>query len=217
MKEHFKVGICISILSFLFCATGVAQEVDNQLHSRFSTELSYKPFKKVSLDFIPEVRFEDGFSLDKYLVEVDLSYKVNSFISTSLLYRFVGDRNKDLEIDYKNMFGAYVVFKQDLNRFKGSLRLRYSCYYDEGSATDQTLRYKFQVKYNIKKCKITPLVVVEPFQSISSGQLEKMRYAAGLRYKLNKHNEVGFDYKLDYYMLEYTNRHIVNFVYKHAL
>lgn len=216
MKGHLKIGICCSILSILFCATSFAQEVDNELQPRLSTELSYKPLKRLTLELIPEVRMDDNFALDKYLIEADLSYKVNSFFSTSILYRFVGDRNKELEIDYKNMFGAYVVFKQDVNRFKGSLRLRYSFYYDDGAVSDQTMRYKFQVKYNIKKCKITPLVLVEPFQLLTTGQLEKMRYAAGVRYKINKNNEIGCDYKFDYYMLEYTNRHIINVLFKHS-
>lgn len=215
-RDFFKILICCAIPFLLLLSPSYGQEVDNIFQSRFSTELSYKPFKKVTLELIPEVRMDDSFTLDKYLIEADLSYKVNSFLSTSMLYRFVGNRDKELDIDYLNMIGAYVVLKQNLNRFKGSFRLRYSCYYDDGLTSLHFLRYKFQIKYNIKKCKITPLVVVEPFQSLSSGQLVKMRYAAGVRYKIDKNNAIGFDYKFDYYMLEYTNRHIVNLVYKHS-
>ena len=209
-----KIWVCFAAPFLFLLSPSYGQEVDNEFQSRFSTELSYKPFKKVTLEIIPELRMEDSFTLDKYLIESVLSYKVNSFLSTSVLYRFIGKQDKNLDIDYLNMFGAYFVLKQDINRFKASFRLRYSCYYDQGITNEHLFRYKFQIKYNIKKCKITPFVAVEPYQLLNSGELAKMRYAAGARYKINKKNSVGLDYKFDYYMLEYTNRHIVNVVYK---
>ncbi|WP_075590210.1 DUF2490 domain-containing protein [Labilibacter marinus] len=215
MKINIKP---ISLLFALFIFSGIAtkaQEVENEMQTRTSLKMSFKPAKKLKLSVTPELRFDDSFILDKSLIEGELEYKPLKFLSLGAAYRFVANQRENKDTEYLHRFAYSATAKKDFSHFETSFRLRYSNYADEDSGEGtEFMRYKIACKYDIPKCKITPFVSAEMFQDLDASALHKMRYAAGANYKLFKKNSIGVSYKLDYYSKEYRNKHIISLGYK---
>ncbi len=202
-------------LGFLFLIPAVnAQEVTNEQQTRTEFELVFKPFKKTKLSFIPQLRFDEDFSLDKYLVETELEYNAFKFLEFGATYRFEVNPRDTKSTEYQHRFSLDATAKNDFNRFEAAFRLRYSNYADDDITDNEFLRYKASLKYDIKKCKLTPMMAVEAFQQLDDGKLYKMRYTVGADYKLFKKNYIGLSYKFDYYKNEYKNKHIISLGYK---
>ena len=202
-------------LALLLLATTVkAQEVDNELQTRTQLELVYKPIKKLKLTVMPQLRFDENFSLDKYLFEAEAEYKLTKFLDVAATYRFVVNPRDTKDTEYFNRYGFSATAKKDFGNFEPAFRLRYSNYADDDVSDKSFIRYKASLKYDIPKCKLTPFVAAELFQQTDGGDLYKMRYSAGLDYKLFKKNYIGVSYKFDYYKTDYLNKHIISLGYK---
>ncbi len=191
-----------------------AQEIENQFQTRTELELTYKPIKKLKLSFIPQLRMDENFSLDKYLFEGAAEYKALKYLDFEAAYRFVVNPRDTKDTEYANRFAIGATVKKEFGRFEPAFRLQYTNDADDGGSAENFLRYKAKLKYDIAKCKITPYVAAEAFQQLDGSGLYKMRYSTGLDYKLFKNNYLGLSYKLDYYNKEYKNRHIVSLGYK---
>ncbi len=202
------------VMLLLVQRTGFAQEVEENFQTRASAELSFEPLKNIKFNVIPELRFDENFTLDKYLFEGEAVYKPVKFLSLGAAYRFEGNLREDKDTEYFNRFAFSATAKKDFNRFESSFRLRYTNDADDESDDEQFLRYKASLDYNIRGSKLTPNIGIEAFQSLSDADLYKMRYSAGVDYKLFKKNYIGLNYKFDYYKNEYKNNHILSIGYK---
>ncbi|MDA3930303.1 MAG: DUF2490 domain-containing protein [Prolixibacteraceae bacterium] len=191
-----------------------AQELENDFQSRTSVKLSYKPLKKVKLNFTPELRFNDNLKFDQYLFEGEIIYKPIKLISVGTSYRFTGNKTGSGDYENRNKYALFIEAEKKLKRFTPSLKMSYTNFAGDDDENSHFLRYKASVDYNICKSKFTPEISVEAFHNLSENELYKMRYSAGLNYKLFKNNSIVIDYKLDYYMQEYRNKHIVSIGYK---
>lgn len=191
-----------------------AQELDSDYQSRLSTTLRFDLTKDLKLNVTPELRFDDEFTLDKSLLETELEYKALKHLSLSTAYRFVINNraNKDTEYLHRIALGATV--KKKIMRFTPGFKLSYSNYADDDVSDKAFLRYKGFLKYDIPNCKLTPYASVEAYQELENYDLYKIRYQAGMDYKLKKNNYLGLSYKFDYYLKEYTNKHIISVAYK---
>ncbi len=213
MNRTNKVS-ALGLILLLLVSTLKAQEVDNELQTRTEVELSFKPIKKLKVTFMPQLRFDENFSLDKYLLETGAEYDLFKFLEVGATYRFIVNPRDTKDTEYLNRYGLSVTTKTELGRFEPSFRLSFTNYAEDDVDDKTFLRYKAGVKYDIPNCKLTPFVALEAFQELDEGDLYKMRYAAGIDYKLFKNNYLGLDYKLDYYQKEYTNMHIISLGYK---
>lgn len=206
------LGLFISFV-FLFMQLS-AQEIENDFQTRFDAKISYKPIKKVRINFTPEVRFNDLMEFDQYLFEGEVTYKPIKLIQVGTSYRYKSNKTGSGDYNSKNKYALFVEAEKKIKRFTPSLKLSYSNSADDDNNNSHFLRYKAGVDYNIKKSKITPSVSMEMFHDLGSNNLYKMRYTAGMDYKLFKNNSIGISYKLDYFMQEYRNKHIVSVGYK---
>ncbi|NQU53252.1 MAG: DUF2490 domain-containing protein [Bacteroidetes bacterium] len=213
IKSIEKISWIAMVLLFAFTTTK-AQELENEFQTRTELKLSYKPLKKLKLSFIPELRFDENFSLDKYLFEGGAEYKPVKFLELEATYRFVVNPRDIKDTEYFNRYAFSATAKKDFNRLESAFRLRYSNDADDDITDKEFLRYKARLKYDIANCKITPFVATEAFQQLDGGGLYKMRYSTGLDYKLFKKNYIGVSYRFDYYKNEYKNRHIISLGYK---
>lgn len=211
-KNKLKLLIGILLLSSLMIQ---AQDVVNEFQSRTAVGLTYSPIKKLKLNLTPELRFDENFSLDKYLLEAGASYKLSKLIALGANYRFVANPRETKETEYFSRYAIYATLKKNYGDFEPSLRLAYANYADnDDDETDNYLRFKASVKYDIPKCKINPVISAEAYQNLSVKELTKMRYSIGANYKLFKKNYISVKYKFDYYRTEYKNRHIISLEYK---
>lgn len=209
-----KRFFCLVALLFCLVPGAFAQETENEFQTRTLLDMSFKPVKKLKFTLSPELRFEDDFSLDKYLIEGELAYKAFKFLTLEARYGFVGNVRKEKDTEYFNRYAFSTTFKKEFGRFEPSVRFMYSNYADDDVDDKNFLRYKAKVKYDIPDCKITPYVAVQLFQDLDDGGLHKTRYALGADYKLFKKNYLGVSFKFDYYNTEYLNKHIISLGYK---
>ncbi len=211
-----KKKITISLLFISLLTMGYAQDVENEAQYRMGVELDFKIAKGLKLMVAPQLRFDNDFSVDRLQLETALRYKTFGFLYWEANYRRINKPQDDLSSEKFSKYGFSLSAKETYGRFTPALRLRYSNYADDDVDDKQFLRYKASVKYDIKKCKITPSLAIEAFQELNDYELYKMRYTAGADYKLMKNNYIGISYKLDYYKQEYRNRHIISLGYKYS-
>lgn len=212
-----KYPLTLLMLLFMSNTNLQAQDVENDIRYRTSFQLKLKPAKKLKLSFTPELRFGEDFSLSSYLVESELVYKPLKYLYLGANYRFTINPRDSKETEYLHRFGLSATVKKKIDRFTPALRVSYTNYADDDSDDDSDnnfMKYKLSLNYNIKKCKLTPSVGAELFQQLGSSGIYKMRYKAGLDYKLFKNNYLSINYKLDYYIKEYKNKHIISLGYK---
>lgn len=212
-----KKAKIIILLAALLASSVIlkAQNVVNEFQGRTAIQLEYSPIKHLKLNISPELRFDENFSLDKYHIEAAASYKLSKLFVVGANYRFIINPRETKETEYYSRYAFFAKLKKKLGDFEPSLRLAYSNYADEDDDNaDNYLRLKAAVEYDIPKCKFTPVISAEGFQNLTEKELSKMRYSAGVDYKLFKKNYIGVRYKLDYYRTEYKNRHIVSLEYK---
>ncbi|BAX81577.1 DUF2490 domain-containing protein [Labilibaculum antarcticum] len=207
-KTHYLILFLLIIAN-----TAIAQEVENDFQSRTSFTASTKLLKNLKLSISPEFRFDDSFSLDKYLLEGKLSYSLTDNLSLGTGYRFYANERESKSTEYDNRYSFNVKYEKSYLRFEPSLKISYTNDSDDDS-NGNLLRYKTELKYNIKKCKITPFAGLEAFQEVSGGDLSKMRYFLGADYKICKKNYIEASYKFDYFQNEFKNKHIVSLGYK---
>ncbi len=214
-KLIHKIAFVSLILLFTHSTIHAQEEVVNDFQNRMWVGLSYKPVKKLKFSLTPEIRYDEKFSINKFLIEGEAKYKVVKFLYVGGTYRFVINQRETKETQYLNCFGLYTIAKKDFKRFEPAFRILYSNYTDDEITNNTFLRYKASLEYNIADSKLFPFVAVEAFQQLGENNiLYKMRYAAGMGYKLNKKNYIGLSYKLDYFEYEYKNKHIVSLGYK---
>ncbi len=215
LKTKYVSVITLLALMLLVCNYAKAEDVDNEFQTRTSLKLSFKPLKKVKFNLSPELRFDDSFTLDKSLIEGEIEYKMFKFLNIGAAYRYIANQRENKDTEYFSRFSYSATAQKEFNRFETSFRLCYSDYADDDDDDSMDLmRYKLGAEYNIPKCKITPSLSTELFQDITGSSVYKMRYTVGADFKLFKKNYIGLSYKLDYYMQEYTNKHILDIGYK---
>lgn len=210
-----KIVCSIMLLSGILVTDQLsAQDIDNDFQTRTEFKLSLNPIKKVSLSFVPEIRWDENFSISKYHLESQASYKPIKGLSLSGSYRFIVNPRNTNATEFLHRFALDADYGRKVYRFEPSVRIKYTNYTEDASTGD-FFRYRAKVAYDIKGVKITPYLSAEGFHDITANELYKMRYSLGAFYKLNKHNSIKLGYALDYYMLEYLNKHIVNISYKY--
>lgn len=205
---------CIIPVVLLFLAPQLpAQEVENDFEYRTSVKMTFKPIKKLKLNFTPEVRLSDDFSIDRYMLETGAVFKAAKILYLGAGYRFVVNPRDEKDTEYLHRYEFTATVKKRIERFEPQFRLRYTNYADDDD-DDNYLRYKAAVGYDIKNCKLTPVLSAELFHKLSDNSLHKMRYKLGLDYKLFKKNYLGVSYRLDYYLQKEKNNHIFSIGYK---
>ncbi len=192
-----------------------AQEINNEVEYRSELDLNYKLSKKFKISFTPEIRFNESFNSDKYLFEGGLTFKPVKFLALEGTYRYVINPRTEKETEYYKRHALSAKAEKKLGRFNTGFRIRYTNDADDENTDEIFLRYKFSVEYNIPKCKLTPEIGTEAFHQLGNdGGMYKMRYSAGIDYKLFKNNYLGISYKFDYHYTEYLNKHIMSLGYK---
>jgi len=212
MKTYRKYQLLVVLLC-LGCMQAYAQDVENTFQTRTEFKLSYKLSDKWKIQAIPELRFDDTYSVDKYILELKTIYNPFKKLSLGASYRFIANTRETKDTEYLQRYAFDAKYDFKIDRWKPSVRLRYTNF-SEDNANGEFLRYKGGLEYNIKKCKLTPFGGVELFHELNDKELFKIRYSLGTDYKLNKKNSISLAYKLDYYMQKFENKHIMYVGYK---
>jgi len=217
MKQQapfLPLRLILLLLGTLLTEAAFSQTVSNDFQTRTEIKFSVEPLDKLTLNLNPEVRWDESFGVSKYMLQGGLSYKPFKGLTLGGAYRFVINPRESKATEYLRRFALYTSYKKKIERFEPSLRIKYTNY-TEDISLGEFLRYRAKLEYDIKSCKITPLISAEAFHNLSGNQIYKMRYALGAEYKLNKKSSLGLGYMLDYYMQDYRNKHIISLGYKY--
>ncbi|WP_185968928.1 DUF2490 domain-containing protein [Carboxylicivirga sp. M1479] len=215
MSKLNKYLIMVIVIGCMW-APLYAQDIDNTFQTRTEFKLSYKLSKKWKIQATPELRLDDSFSIDKYIIELKTIYNPFKKLALGASYRFVANTRETKPTEYIQRYAFDAKYNFKFDRWKPLLCLRYTNY-SEDDADGEFLRYKAGVEYNIRKCKLSPFAGAELFHEFNNQELFKVRYSLGSDYKLSKKHAISVAYKLDYYMQKFENKHILYFGYKFKL
>jgi hypothetical protein len=170
--------------------------------------------KQFSFSISPELRFQDQFNLDEYMIQGKLEYEPFRFLSVAGSYRLGKEIKKKDNLNY-NRFALDVQADHDIERFNASLRTRFTNSSD--SEQDEPGRYfrpRVKLDYNIKGNKITPFVSYELFHNLSEKELSKARFDIGFTRNINKLHRIGLYYRLQDYFSDKGSVHIAGLEYR---
>jgi len=184
---------------------------------KFGTWIELTFTKKFLKDFefsiIPEFRLQDDFTMDEYIFEGKLGYEPFKFLAVSAGYRYnTNVKNSGNEVTHSGVFD--ITGKTDFNRFKASLRARFTNDTDFGDPwTSYYFRPRAKLSYNIKGIKAEPYVSYEVYHSFRENTYYKGKFDIGFDRKFNKHHEVGLYYRLNDFYSDRNSIHILGINY----
>jgi hypothetical protein len=212
---HIWTGVLILVLLAGRKTQAQEQKIENDFQSRLEVEVNYKPLKRITLSITPEVRYTNNLLPDIYLINLGASCNILKYLNLETTYRFGMNPRENKSTQHIHRYSLGLKGKVKIERFTPSLRVRYTNDADDETTDEQFLRYKANLKYDIPNCKFSPKVASEAFQLLDdNGGLYKMRYTLGGSYKLMKNHYLKAAYKLDYFNMQYKNRHIFEIGYK---
>lgn len=176
----------------------------------WSAELEGELFDLVDFGINPELRFFDNSSrVDAFLTELDASVPLTKWLRTGGKYRFEYQVvNPDLPKRIHRL-NAYVELDEQVRRIEIEYRAMYQQEYENFNRSEDgdipliQHRHKISLAYDGKGWDLKPQISGEMFYTVyplDERYQQKLRLTAGLRYKVNKHIDLGLDYK---YQQEY--------------
>lgn len=116
-----------------------AQEVENTFQTRTEFKLSYKLSDKWKIMAIPELRFDDSYSIDKSILELKTVYSPIKRLSLGASYRFIANQRETKDTEYLQRYAFDASYKYKIDRWTPKLRIRYTNY-SEDNAQGEFLR-----------------------------------------------------------------------------
>jgi len=236
-----KILYIILLLNIFSLQNINAQDNDYGFWSslNFKKDISKKLSTSLSGEFRTRDKLN---SIDRYNAKVNLSYDVLPFLKASFDYKYIYKKELSEITKKNNYIPSYwspshsfrfsLQGKYEWNDFEFSLRERYQHNYQSSLSvekydletgerkdneyidadSDNLIRSRFKVEWNIKKKHYKPFVSYELFNKLSSLNLKKSRFKLGIEYKINKHNSFDFYYCNQNYK-DNLNEHILGVSY----
>jgi len=205
MNKHSFCILFLLLLSVISFPKAMGQQNDFQCWPFL--QLNLEVLKGLKVQVREEVRFRENSSLiSRQINEIGLSYRINKYIKTALIYRIEADWKNPDEYGWRNGVYADVSLGYETGRFSIGYRLRMqSAKVDLNDKQDQWFnglrnRHKVTVEYDIKGIPLVPFVEGEIFANLAGSNgssLSAYRAWAGINYTLNKRHEIGLKYGID--------------------
>jgi opacity protein-like surface antigen len=169
--------------------------------------LDYAISKKATLVFTQELRIKENYSrLNLLYSELGVDYSIHKLIKTSLVYRFTQKYLDENWFGYRHRFTWDLNFKYKFSRITLGYRNRIQTEYrnlkssDVGTVPEWYLRCRGSISYQLNK-KLSPYFNTEfRYQLRDARNIEsehtwhRVRYQAGLDYKVNNFSKLGIYY-----------------------
>ncbi len=204
----------VLIIIILCIGNSVIQAKTDKFGTWIELTFTKKFLKDFEFSFIPEIRLQDDFKVDVYILEGKFTYEAFPFLDLSTSYRY-NTNVKDKNNEVSNIILFDATGKTKYKRFAGSLRLRFTNDYDTSDIPWETFyfRPRAKLKYNIPKVKIDPYVSYEFFYSIKDKDFYKGRFDIGVSRDLSRHHEIGIYYRNQDYFSVRNSIHILGIDY----
>ncbi|MBN2743622.1 DUF2490 domain-containing protein [Breznakibacter xylanolyticus] len=189
MVMTIKTWTTIVILMMMMMPATWSQSADFGIWAGIDGEK--KLTKRLNAEMNLQARtYDNASSLALWLAETGLNWEANKYIDFSLMYRYIADHSDDDGVESKHRVYGDVKGQIEISRLKLSSRIRYQHQYNQTkqNGTKEKLRNKWELKYNIKECPLTPFASAEWFAPLGDARfdIEAWRYMAGVTWKINK-------------------------------
>ena len=207
--------LIIALLFFIGILSITAQ--NNEFETWLELEFTKTFLKKFEFSLIPEFRWHDDFTIDKYQFDGRLAYEPVKFIELAAAYRIKTNvKNKGDEVTHRLVLDAKI--SKDFNRIETSFRTRYTTYNNiDDDGKTRFIRPRLKVMYDIKGKKFTPFTSYELFHSLSTKELRKGRFDVGVSRKMGKLHRIGIYYRLQHYYIDQPSVNILGIDYRFKL
>lgn len=214
MSKRYIYILGIVGLTILY-GSSYGQDYTNELWTGVKIQKDFK--SGLSLNINPEYRFGVNKSFNETLLETGISYEPIKFFEFGVKYRITSITEDESGNEIENQFAYDLVGKYKYNRFKFKLRTRLTNFSDfdaDEYFLKPYLRYKLSADYNIQNSKFTPYASFEIFHQLEDAEINKLRFATGVEYKINKKNYISADYKYQPYLQKDLVKNIFSIQYK---
>lgn len=193
-------------LLFLFASvhfSTIAQVNDAGLWLSINAEKKITP--SLTLNLSEEFRFNENISeLGSFFSDAGISYKISKMFRASANYRLTNKRNLNNSYTMRHRFYVDLAARKKIKPVTFLLRTRLQSFSESFSTPDKDspeyyLREKLSLKFDLDK-KWAPYIYSEFYYSLNNPKgnyIDKMRYAAGLEYTVNRMHSFDF-----YYMIQ---------------
>lgn len=204
----------ILLAVILICSVLFVQGKTKKFGTWVELEVSKEFLKDFEFSLVPEVRFQDDYSVDEYMIDGVLSWEPVKFLKLATAYRVnTNVKKKANETSHRFAFDAQV--KKELGRVEASLRTRFTNYTDQSDDDPGNyFRPRLKLEYDIKGNKIRPFASFELFRNTTSKEFQKERFDIGFTRKLGKIHRVGLYYRLQDYFSDRNSVHILGIEYR---
>ncbi len=162
----------------------------------------------------PEIRLQDQFKPDEYLLQGQLSFEPLSFVKFAAAYRIDTEVKDRGNVTYTR-FAFDTHLKKDIDRFEIAFRGRYTNFSEANeNLSEKFLRPRVKVEYNIKGNKIRPFASSELFYNSTKKEKQKLRYDIGFTRKLGGPHRVGLYYRLHDFYSDKSSVNILGIEYR---
>ena len=204
----------ILFVIILICSVLFVQGKTKKFGTWVELEFSKEFLKDFEFSVVPEVRFQDDYSVDEYMFDGVLSYEPLKFLKFSAAYRInTNVKKKGDETAHRLAFDVQV--KKEIGRLEASLRTRFTNYTDQSDDDPGNyFRPRLKLEYDIKGNKIRPFTSFELFRNITSKEFQKERFDIGFTRKFGKIHRVGLYYRLQDYFSDRNSINILGIEYR---
>lgn len=210
MNKNIRLTFLLFLITSTIC---FSQEDDNNDFAIWnSIGVKYAPIKKLTFGVEQHLRLKENASqTDEYFTEVQVTYEPFKNIELAHGSRFIRQNDnvgkiQGYEKHYR--FNFDLSYNHKIKRFNLFHRIRYQnkreldLDEDVSEVIKETVRFKTEVGYNIKKWPLDPVFAVEIFSRkrdgyklISGAKLSRYRLTLGTSYKIKKFGKVGIYYR----------------------
>ena len=178
----------------------------DDLGSSLSADITKRIIPGLNLSLEEDFRLRDNLSeVDRFSTTLELSYKPWKFLKLGGAYNLINYNHETKGWEVRHRYYFFATGSYRFNRFTVSLRERFQSTYRVGVKETSKranpklyLRSRLEVEYDIRNCKFEPFASVELYNTLNDPQgnkMNKLKYTAGSKYKLNKRNSLQLYYR----------------------
>ncbi|WP_346857775.1 DUF2490 domain-containing protein [uncultured Draconibacterium sp.] len=191
--KKISILIIVAVLSF-----GKVSAKTENFGTWIELEFTKEFLKRFEFSIIPDFRFQDDFSLDKYQFDARLGYTPLDFLEVAAAYRIKTNvKNKENEVTHRLVLDA--TLKTDVGRFTPSFRTRFVTYNDVDGERVSVIRPRLKIEYDIKGSKIEPYTRYETYRDFVNNEFTGGRFDVGFTRKMGDLHRIGIYYRLQHY------------------
>jgi hypothetical protein len=199
----------IFLLIFLVIPTGVISAQDPDFGIWGGVSATHELVNNLDAELKLAFKAEDRLStLDQYYAEGGLSYKISKWLDAGASFRLIGKYEDDGAYHVRERIYGWFKGAVDIGRIELSLRTTYQRSTRQYIEKEKDLipehytRYKFKAEYDVPKSPLRPFILVEPYVPLKQGdgfEIKKVRYSAGVEYKISKKSSVEAGWLMENY------------------